>query len=698
LDCEVGEDRVVDALFRTEADSWKLPQLPRREECPRIWIRHPGYAFVAVSGEDPELASSVDLERESTVELSVVSRRTGRPVDLVEIGATIELAWRNLRSGSWLEVPRPITAAPEEWARLLAPPDRRDHSMDHRNLPEREAEAGKVRLHSLRGGAYRLTVLAPGHVPTLTNELYVREGESFRLRPLLLSESSRVCGHLRPTSETSTVALVLWEEVEGSASGKTRVDGAGAFCLDGLREGQAHRIWPVVEAREGQVVEVIPPAEGTELHWPTGAAVAGEISFGAALPSSVSLEIFPNLFAMSPGLTRVWRPISPFLQSDLVVVEPVVPFALELPDYPKVVLKLSAEGHGPELIPLDRGEPPEFLEVFLEPARAVAGKVVDEQRGSGIAGAGVSAECGVDLVVAVKAMSENDGEFLLEGLPGGDCRLFVEHPEYAPFAEDLEVGTQRALVELQPGARIAARVVDSEGRGVAEVEVRLATPALAGRTFDFRTQADGRLVVEGLLPGEYLATLEHGRHGKTQVVLVAKSGMSSEQRVVLEPTTRWEASVTGVGQRAEERLEMVLRKGRARYRARVGEGGRFRLEHGPVGQVDYSLWGSRGSLCSGRVEAPPGETFLASLACGGDFDLRVLLPAAMEGGLVSLIPREDGPGYRSLIGDQGAVLLAGVIPGDYELHLFEAGLRRSVLWRGTISGDEVLDLRLKEGE
>jgi hypothetical protein len=70
----------------------------------------------------------------------------------------------------------------------------------------------------------------------------------------------------------------------------------------------------------------------------------------------------------------------------------------------------------------------------------------------------------------------------------------------------------------------------------------------------------------------------------------------------------------------------------------------------------------------------------------------------MEGGLVSLIPREDGPGYRALIGDQGAVLLAGVIPGDYELHLFEAGLRRSVLWRGTISGDEVLDLRLKEGE
>jgi hypothetical protein len=698
LECEVGEDRAVDAFFRTETGSWRLSQLPRREECPRIWIRHSGYAFVALSGENPELAYSVNLERESTVELSVVSRRTGRPVDLLDIGATIELAWRDLRSGSWLEVPRPVTAAPEEWSRLLAAPDRRDHSMDHRNLSEREAEAGNLRLHSLPGGAYRLTVLAPGHVPTLTNELYVRKGEDFRLPPLLLSESSRVCGHLRATSETSAVPLVLWEEVEGSSRGKTRVDEADAFCLEGLREGLAHRIWPVVEAREGQVVEVIPPEEGIELRWPTGPAVVGEISFGATLPSSVSLELFPNLFAMSPRLTRVWRPISPFLQKDLVVAEPVVRFELELPDYPKVVLKLSAQGHGPELIPLDRSEPPEFLEVFLEPARTVAGKVVDKQRGSGIADATVSAECGADLVIAVKDISESEGEFLLEGLPRGDCRLHVEHPEYAPFAEDLEVGRERALVELQPGAGIAARVVDGEGKGVPGVEVRLATPALAGRTFDSRTQADGRLVVEGLLPGEYLATLEHGRHGNTQVFLVAEVATSPEQRIVLEPTTRWEASVTGVGQRAEERLEMVLRKGGTRYRAPVGEGGRFRLEQGPVGLVDYSLWGSRGSLCSGRVEAPESETFVVALACGGDFDLRVLLPASMEGGLVSLRPLEDGPGYQALVGDQGSVLLAGVIPGDYELQLFEADFRRAVLWRGTISGDEVLDLRLAEGE
>jgi hypothetical protein len=694
----VGEGRAVDAFFRTETGSWKPSQLPLTEECPRIWIRHPGYAFVALSGEKPALVYSVDLERESTVELSVVSRRTGRPVDLVEIGATIELAWWDLRSDGWLEVPRPITAAPEGWTRLLAPPDQRDLSSDRRSPSEREAEAGKVRLHSLPEGAYRLTVLAPGHVSTLTSELYVRKGESFRLRSLLLSESSRVCGHLRPTRETSVPPLVLWQEVEGSSRGKTRVDEGGAFCLEGLREGLVHRIWPVVEAREGQVVEAIPPAEGLELRWPTGPTVVGEVSFGAPLPSSVTLEVFPDLLAMSPGLTKVWRPLSPLLQKDLVVVEPVVGFALELPDYPKVVLKLSAEGHGPELIPLDRSEPPEFLEVFLEPSRTLTGKVVDEQRGSGIADATVSAECGVDLVIAVVDISENDGGFLLEGLPGGHCLLHVEHPGYAPFGEDLEEGRERAVVELQPGARIAVRVVDSEGNGVSGVAVRLATPALAGRTIDSQTQADGRLVVEGLLAGEYLATLEHGRHGESQVFLAAKVGSSPEERIRLEPTTRWEAGVTGVGERAGERLEIVLRKGGARYRAPVGEGGRFRLEKGPVGLVDYSLWGSRGSLCSGRIEAPPSETFAVTLPCGGEFDLRVLLPASMEGGLVSLRPLETGPGYRALVGDQGSVLLAGVVPGDYELYLFEADFGRAVLWRGTISGDEVLDLRVREGE
>ena len=123
------------------------------------------------------------------------------------------------------------------------------------------------------------------------------------------------------------------------------------------------------------------------------------------------------------------------------------------------------------------------LELHLEPAAIVVGRVVDRDEGTGLVAAVELRPVGDDQAPRY-ARAGDDGVFRIEGVPTGRWIADAFAPGYtSPGGVELEAGKGVPELALAAGGTVEGRVIDGEGRPIAGASVLAiigATPAANG--------------------------------------------------------------------------------------------------------------------------------------------------------------------------------------------------------------------------
>lgn len=115
------------------------------------------------------------------------------------------------------------------------------------------------------------------------------------------------------------------------------------------------------------------------------------------------------------------------------------------------------------------------VELRLEPATIVVGRVIDREEGTGIIAAIELRPSGDDQAPRY-ARSGGDGTFKIEGVPTGTWIADAFSPGYvSPGGVEIAAGRGIPELALTRGATIEGKVVDAEGKPIAGAEVRALT-------------------------------------------------------------------------------------------------------------------------------------------------------------------------------------------------------------------------------
>lgn len=115
------------------------------------------------------------------------------------------------------------------------------------------------------------------------------------------------------------------------------------------------------------------------------------------------------------------------------------------------------------------------VDLRLEAAQNVVGRVIDRDEGTGLVAAIELRPVGDDQAPRF-ARSGVDGSFMIEGVPNGRWIADAYAPGYlSPGGVELEAGNGIPELALAPGATIEGRVLDSDGRPVEGATVRALT-------------------------------------------------------------------------------------------------------------------------------------------------------------------------------------------------------------------------------
>lgn len=190
-------------------------------------------------------------------------------------------------------------------------------------------------------------------------------------------------------------------------------------------------------------------------------------------------------------------------------------------------LEVEARGYETLVVPdvrVPRGQSKGLGPVRLVPAAVVAVRVVDDATDAPVVGARVSlaleAPPARDPARSYErhaADSDVDGRVRLSALVGETARLFVQHPDFAPFRSETpgSFGVAREeVVRLHAGGTVVVEVRDALGVAVRGLRVRHASSVQDVVADDVRepdrskTDAEGRLVFARLAPGEHTFELD----------------------------------------------------------------------------------------------------------------------------------------------------------------------------------------------
>lgn len=281
----------------------------------------------------------------------------------------------------------------------------------------------------------------------------------------------------------------------------------------------------------------------------------------------------------------------------------------------KILLAARAPGFSTALVvvPLDRAENEQPLELHLEPGGTLRGVVTDED-GAPITDALVFYDRALDdFESRAAAKSGPDGTFTVEHFPQHEQSLAVLHPEYAvsrlTVENERDPSTPVQIVLTQGGA--------VEGRIVGIPDGRSVTVTVGWRSVE--TGSDGTFRIERLTPQEATLSviLQYGDEAESRRVLertvVIEDGKTI--RVDLrfsEAYSRLAGSVTVIDVLPESvyiKASFTTASGKETHLTAVQLDGRYQLEHLPSGgaEVEATARLQRGDEIRSRAEIEFGE-------------------------------------------------------------------------------------------
>ncbi len=364
------------------------------------------------------------------------------------------------------------------------------------------------------------------------------------------------------------------------------------FSCDGSLDipGAGNRLTPVVKKRpvlSGHVVDE------------SGRAIA-----------NVQVRVFvPFRSGPKSGLTALTDELGDF--------EFDVEGELEVKDRIPLILDLGKSGYLPARHQLSPWRPgiPKSVEIQLQPAGAVTGRVID-QAGRPVAGALVFAlppeiEGVVNRGTVPTVLTDAGGRFLLPGLPirqmdigvlADGCRQGLFGPVNVVVGTDAGCGD----IVLRPGGRIAGQVTTLSGEPIRGALVhafrrpQIRNYELFGRSAmesagaTVRTDADGRFDMTTLPPGSYTVEAEARGHrsgqssrmdvepGRTDLVFTLEPEATIELLVfdglTNQPVSGYDVSITSLSVSTTPTSLDEVRSRDGMYKFVVSEGASYSLQ------------------------------------------------------------------------------------------------------------------------
>ncbi len=459
----------------------------------------------------------------------------------------------------------------------------------------------------------------------------------------------------------------------------------------------------------GRVVDAKAGAQGRAITLGAGTPLPGSVKKRDGKPAAGALVRYE-----ADGLETRW-------------VETGADGAFVLPDLPSrrgsVVVDAGDDGFALALA-VTPGPGHEALKLVLAPPTVLEGRTLDVATLKAVPRVKLTVGEGEELRIA---RSGADGRFGVRGLRPGEATVRADEPRHVPWVRrrvPVDKGTTKTLdVPLTRGATLSGRIVDEDGRPVAEAKVVVSPgdegqgrfrPVSRARAGDpgarIRSRGDGTFSATRIPPGEnQRLTAEHPEYEKGKIggislqpgetragaVVTLRRGLvvtgtvkDPEGNPIAGAELTLSASRVASSSRGGMRMQMVLGGPSDAPTARSGADGRFELKGIPAGDWAFT------AKAPGRATEVVDPVKLVRDTRPDPIDV-VLSPGAAIAGFVlrktgggaegyAVIPRPSGkpatggfgPGGVTPTGPDGAFFLDGLKAGEsYDLQLFGGAAR-----------------------
>ena len=430
---------------------------------------------------------------------------------------------------------------------------------------------GAFRAGGLRPGPHTVEASAEGHMPLVLDDVQIRDGGANRVE-LELIPAAFVEGRV-VDADGAPAAGVEVETAYSGLTARTRDDGSfrlGPF--EAGREVTLHARSP--ELGSTQWYGVAAPYRGLALRLGRH-VLRGRVVDATSGGPVERFRVTVFLGGRGEVVDKVVRP-----KRDSTSIE-AADGSFEIPvDAVAHFIVVDAPGRFPWSSDLVLGSGGEYDlgELALERGRSIAGRVVDRLSGAPVADAWVSFsprprgphDAYVSLARPAGTSTDEDGAFLLGGLPEGAVRVHVWAQGYARKYVEVGEAVDRLDVELGAGATIAGSFALPNGTPAAG---SISLYYLTGGSFVRKPAPDGTFRWDDLSDGEYRLTPKSKAGRMTGRTVEIRDGESVEGiRFTVDPGGTLSGAVAGLRSVEAATITVANKDGRAIRRSSFGNG------------------------------------------------------------------------------------------------------------------------------
>lgn len=335
----------------------------------------------------------------------------------------------------------------------------------------------------------------------------------------------------------------------------------------------------------------------------------------------------------------------------------------------------------------------------LIPGYRLSGRVFDASSGAGLRGASIalrelSVSPGQEHESLRYQKANDDGSFVLEGVPAGDIMLTIAAPEHASRDVEVAVDDETPPVEigLSTGGTIAGSVV-ADGKPVAG-SLFLSGPHAMGSMH--KLDETGAFSFEHRRPGRYFISVRTAAGNAKQEIVLGEDG--SRVDVILAVSADRGRSVRGTitGLRPEQLQRSVVslrpESKPGNFSARVDEQGGYLLAGVPPGRARLTAnVGGWIRQLHKTIEVPADQDLALDIAFppGARLSGRVTQGGKPAfGKYVWMAPvGSDDSTYQAHTKEDGRYEIEGLVAGEYRLRAAD-DVSRTI----TIAGDTTLNI------